>query len=118
MSPVNLRKARPMQIQINSDNITKAQAQTIEAMEALLRDRLDRFAPRLSRLEVHLKDINSTSAGPPETSCTLEARPNGLEPLSVDSNGATIDQAVTAAAAKMITALDLTFGKLNSRKGH
>jgi len=107
-----------MQIQINSDNVIKAQAGTIAAMEALLHDKLDRFAPRLTRLEVHLKDVNSTSAGAPDTVCTLEARPNGLDPLTVESNGATIDQAVAAAAAKMITTLDRTFGKLTSRKGH
>jgi len=107
-----------MQIQINSDNIIKADAGTVQAMESLLRDRLERFAPRLTRLEVHLKDVNGTSAGAPDTVCTLEARPNGLAPLSVDSNGATVDQAVAGAASKMVTALDRTFGKLTNRKGH
>jgi len=107
-----------MQIQINSDNITKAQAGTVAAMESLLRDRLDRFASRLTRLEVHLKDVNGTSAGATDTICTLEARPNGLAPLTVDSNGPTIDQAVAGAASKMITALERTFGKLTNRKGH
>jgi hypothetical protein len=70
-----------MIIQINSDNIIKAEAGTIETMEALLRDRLDRFVPRLTRLEVHLKDVNGTSSGAADTICTLEARPNGLTPL-------------------------------------
>ena len=107
-----------MQIQINSDNIIKADAGTINAMEELLRERLDRFAPRLTRLEVHLKDVNGTSAGAPDTICTLEARPNGLGPLTVDSNGASIDQAVAGAASKMLTALERTFGKLTNRKGH
>jgi hypothetical protein len=107
-----------MHIQINSDNIIKAQAGTVDAMETLLRNRLDRFSSRLTRLEVHLRDVNGTYAGAPDTVCTLEARPNGLAPLSVNSNGATIDQAVAGAASKMITALERTFGKLTNRKGH
>ncbi|MBB6227838.1 hypothetical protein FHS79_002019 [Polymorphobacter multimanifer] len=107
-----------MQIQINSDNIIKADAGTIEAMDRILRDRLGRFETRLTRVEAHLKDVNGTSAGAPDTVCTLEARPNGLDPLTVDGNGATVDLAVASAANKMITALDRTFGKLTNRKGH
>jgi hypothetical protein len=107
-----------MQIQINSDNVLKAGAPTIAAVEAMLLDRLGRFAPRLSRLEAHLKDINSTSAGTPAIHCTLEARPNGIDPLTVESSAETIDKAVADAAAKLITALDRTFGKLTDRKGH
>ena len=107
-----------MQIQINSDNIVKANAGAIEALDLLLRDKLGRFETRLTRLEVHLKDVNGTSAGEPDTLCTLEARPSGLDPLTVESNGATIDLAVANAASKMTTVLDRTFGKLTNRKGH
>lgn len=107
-----------MQIQINSDNIIKAEAGTVDALEGILRERLERFLPRLTRLEAHLKDVNGTSAGAPDTICTLEARPNGLGPLTVEGNGATVDLAVASAASKMVTALDRTFGKLTNRKGH
>jgi len=107
-----------VQIQVNSDNIINADDGAIQAMKTLLLDKLDRFVTRLTRLEVHLKDVNSTSAGAPDTVCTLEARPNGLAPLTVDSNGPSIDIAVASAAGKMVTALDRTFGKLTDRKGH
>ena len=107
-----------MQIQVNSDNIINADDGTIQAMRTLLLNKLGRFVPHLTRLEVHLKDVNSTSAGAPNIVCTLEARPAGLAPLTVDSNGPTIDVAVARAAGKMVTALDRTFGKLTDRKGH
>jgi hypothetical protein len=48
----------------------------------------------------------------------IEARPNGLAPIAVVQEAATIEQAVGGAAAKIISALEKTFGKLTSRKGH
>lgn len=107
-----------MQVQINSDNVLKVGAATIAELETHLREHLSRFADRLTRLEMHLKDINSTSAGAPGIHCTLEARPNGLDPLTVESSAETLDKAVAAAATKLLTALDRTFGKLTDRKGH
>ncbi|WP_439532287.1 HPF/RaiA family ribosome-associated protein [Polymorphobacter sp.] len=107
-----------VQIQINSDNNIKAGEALAADLEALLRAKLDRFAPRLTRIEVHLKDINGPASTVPDKHCTLEARPNGLDPLSVDSTASSVDQAVNSAAGKLITALDRTFGKLTNRKGH
>jgi hypothetical protein len=107
-----------MQIQINSDNVLKVGAVTIAELETRLKEQLARFANRLSRLEIHLKDINGPSAGARAVHCTLEARPNGLDPQSVESSEATLDQAVSSAIAKLTTSLERSFGKLSNRKGH
>ncbi len=48
----------------------------------------------------------------------IEARPNGLAPIAVVEEAATIQQAVAGAAAKTMSILEKTFGKLTSRKGH
>lgn len=107
-----------MQVQINSDNILKVGAVTIAGLETHLREHLARFADHLSRLEMHLKDVNGPSAGARAVHCTLEARPGGLDPQSVESSEATLDKAVASAIAKLTTRLERTFGKQSDRKGH
>lgn len=107
-----------MQIQINSDNSIKAGEALAGELETLLRARLARFSERLTRLEVHLKDVNGPGSKGDDKHCTLEARPNGLDPLTVDAAAASVDKAVADAASKMASALDRVFGKLTDRKGH
>jgi len=107
-----------MQIQINSDNSIKAGEALGDQLETMLRERLSRFSERLTRLEVHLKDVNGPGSKGDDKHCTLEARPNGLDPLTVEASAATVDKAVAEAAAKMATALERTFGKLTNKKGH
>lgn len=107
-----------MHIQINSDNRLNLGAESLETIESRLADRLSRFSDRLTRLEVHCADINGPSNVGPDKQCRIEARPNGLQPLTVDATAETIDAAVSDAASKLITALERTFGKLTNRKGH
>jgi ribosome-associated translation inhibitor RaiA len=107
-----------MLVQINSDNQLKVGEMTIDDMESTLRDKLDRFAQRLTRIEVHLRDVNANSNVGDDKHCTIEARPNGLDPITVTDAAGNISAAVSGATAKMIVALERSFGKLSSRKGH
>lgn len=65
-----------------------------------------------------LVQVNADSNVGDDKQCTIEARPNGLDPLTVTASAATISQAVSGAAAKLLVVLERTFGKLTSRKGH
>lgn len=107
-----------MLVQINSDNHINAGENTIADVDADVRRRLDRYASRLTRVEVHLRDLNADSNVGDDKQCTIEARPNGLDPLTVTASAATLAQATSGAAAKLLVALERTFGKLTSRKGH
>lgn len=107
-----------MLVQINSDNTINAGEGFAADIEASLRSRLARYEDRLTRVEMHLRDVNSAGKTGDDKQCTIEVRPNGLGPLTVTDAADTIPQAVSGATAKVLVALERTFGKLTSRKGH
>lgn len=101
-----------MLIQFNTDNrITGDEALASEA-EDIIKSRLNRFSSRLTRVEVHLADVNGPRGGSDDIACTLEARPEGGKPLTVKGNGGQTDAAVRDAADKMQALLETHFGKL------
>jgi hypothetical protein len=100
-----------MDIQFNTDSSIMGTENVAERVEAQLRDRLSRFAERLTRLEVHLSDTNGAKGGADDVRCMIEARPRGGDPLSVTANAATVDAAAREAGGKLVTVLDRHFGK-------
>jgi hypothetical protein len=107
-----------MLFQVNTDSSIDGREALTDQVETMLQERFSRYSDRLSRVEVHLGDVNGDRDGPGDKRCMIEARPNGLAPIAVVQEAATIEQAVGGAAAKIISALEKTFGKLTSRKGH
>lgn len=90
-----------MQLQINYDNVAPSDALE-EHIARSLDSTIGRFADRLSRIEVYLSDINGPDkGGPDDKQCRLEARPNGMDPLVVDTRGDTYYDAVDDAAGKL-----------------
>jgi ribosome-associated translation inhibitor RaiA len=106
-----------MQIQVNTDNATEGREKLIEGVSSVVRERLERYSDRITRVEIHLSDVNGDRGGE-DKHCVIEMRPSGMEPVSATAQAASIHQAVTSATDKAITVLDRTFGKLSSRKGH
>lgn len=107
-----------MQIQINTDNNLPGSKALAERTERELRSALERFAERITRLEVHLSDVNSDKGGENDKRCLIEARPAGRQPLSVSAQAPSIGLAISGASDKLMQALDTLFGKLdNSRRG-
>ena len=107
-----------MFIQIHTDNQIESDSERDERLEDQIRQRLARFESRITDVKVHVSDINGPRGGAADLRCTFEARVNGLEPLAVTDNGASVDQAILGAAKKAVRALDHQFGKLTDRKGH
>ena len=77
---------------------------------------LDRFAPRITRLEMHLNDLNAAKSAD-DKRCQIEARPKGLQPLSVTHKAESIEFALDGAVEKLGHALDHQLGKLRSKRG-
>jgi hypothetical protein len=105
-----------MQIQVNTDNQIDANDEFIGQVQEHLHDKLRRFENRITRLEVHFTDENSSlKKGDNDKRCQIEARLNGLKPISVTAQDAAILQALTHATKKLQSALDTTLGKLDDR---
>lgn len=101
-----------MQVQVNTSN-------GIENKDALdrwatqwLNEQLARFRQDLTRVEVQLRDTNSTKAGPQDKRCTLEARIPGREPVAVVHHAQNQDEALRGATQKLVHLLDHTLGRL------
>jgi len=107
-----------MDIQINTANNLDGRQDRTERLETTVRDRLSRFAGRLTRVELHVGDVNGERSGGGDIRCQIEARPAGHDPVSVTEQSDSIDQATAGALGKLTTALERTFGKTTSRKGH
>jgi hypothetical protein len=107
-----------MQVQINTANNIAGREALMDSIEADVRSRLSRYEARLTRVEVHVGDENGERNEGDDKRCVMEARPAGLDPVTVTEQAASIDQATAGALGKLSTALERTFGKLTDRKGH
>ena len=106
-----------MQFQFNSDNRTPGGANVAERVEALVRGRLRRVSDRLTRVEVHLSDVNGPRQGN-DIRCAVELRPSGRKPVSATHEDASVEAAVGSATDKALSAYDRLVGKQTTRKGH
>ena len=64
-----------------------------------------------------LTDENGAKSGDDDKRCVMEARLNGLRPITVTHRGATVDQAVSGAAHALERTIDSTLGRLHDHKG-
>lgn len=106
---------RHMQIQINTDKNIEG----TEAFQAHVRNvvekALSHFADRITRVEVHVGDMNADKTGTHDHSCTMEARPNGMDPVAATHKAANSHLAVDGAAQSLSNLLRTRFGKLEDR---
>lgn len=106
-----------MHIQVNSDrNIEGGQEMTRQIVSEL-ETALDRFSERITRVEVHLNDVNGPRSVGPDKRCLREARLSGIQPIVVSHQAATLADAIDGATDKLVKSLDRTLGKQHDPKG-
>jgi ribosomal subunit interface protein len=101
-----------MQIQINSDHHISGSPELAGHVQALVRDTLDRYSDRITRVEVHLNDQNSIKGGSNDKRCLMEARLGGLGPIAVNHEAENLDLAINGAMEKLERAIEHKLGKL------
>ena len=106
-----------MQFQFNSDNQIDGDTQMAKQIEEIVRSRLSRVVDRLTRVEVHVGDVNGPRGGD-DKRCAIEIRPMGMQPISATDEGGSVEAAAAGAADKVLSALDRQVGKRTDRKGH
>ena len=102
-----------MQVQVNTDNTVTGSDELTRQVEGVVERALGRFGDRVTRVEVHLGDVNGQKAGDDDHRCQLEARLAGLQPISVSHQADTLEHALDGAAKKLQRSLDTTLGKLS-----
>ncbi len=105
-----------MQVQFNTDESVDGHSELALHAETVVRKVLDRFSEHVTRIEIHVSDVNGDKAGDNDKRCLIEARVAGLQPLAVTEQANSVHQAIDGAAQKMRRALDSTLGKLADKK--
>lgn len=98
-----------MQVQVNFGSIESSGALE-DHVRAELDSAIGRYSNRITRVEAHLHDQNSAAkSGPRDKRCVLEARPAGMQPLTVEHEADDIYKAVHEASSKLRRALATRF---------
>jgi hypothetical protein len=104
-----------MLFQLNTDANIQGDDRLAEVAEKALTSALGHLTDRLSRIEVHLADVNAAKGGTDDIRCTIEVRPEGMQPQTVTHNDATVEAALRGGAKKIRALLDSEFGKRGRR---
>jgi hypothetical protein len=105
-----------MKIQINTNSSIKGDQRLEEIAEGVVKDTLERFRDDVTRVEVHLRDVNRQKGGSDDKQCTMEARIQGRKPTAVTHNAGNVEDALYGAAGKLERALDSELGKLKDHR--
>ena len=100
-----------MKIQVNSDKSIRVDARLTRFVEAEVSRVLGRFAAKLTRVEVHLSDVDNKKVGQADKRCLIEVRPAGARPVSASAKATKMASAVGEALGKMQRSLTTSFGR-------
>lgn len=101
-----------MKIQFNTDKNIDGKERLEAYMSERISQGLKQFDEKITRIEVHLSDENANKTGKDDIQCKLEARLEGLQPITVTSKDGTNEKAVSGAIDKMKAVLTTTLGKM------
>lgn len=100
-----------MQIQLNTDKHIAGSPLLLDHVQKTLEHELRHVAGDVTRVEVHLNDLNSSKTGGDDKRCQLEARVAGIHPISVENRASSIHVALKAAAEQLARAVKTSLAK-------
>lgn len=104
-----------MQIRVNGGSGIDVDSELSRRVESAVSKAFDRFEDQITRVEVHLSDVNSDKSGPLDKRCLMEARVAGLDPIAVTNLGSSVEEAAKGASEKLQTTLESRIGRARSR---
>jgi ribosome-associated translation inhibitor RaiA len=106
-----------MQIEISTDNIIEGGENLTAHVKDVVASALSRFNTRITRVEVHMSDVNSGKSGEGDKRCMMEARLEGRPPMAVTSQETSLNHAIDGAAGKLKRLIESTLGRESSLAG-
>lgn len=100
-----------MQIQLNTDKHIIGSPDLLDHVQKTLEHELKHVASEVTRVEVHLNDLNSNKSGEDDKRCQLEARVAGIPPISVEHRASSIHVALKGAAGQLARAVKTSLAK-------
>lgn len=105
-----------MQIQINTGESVEGREALLRHTESVVKDALGRFSDHVTRVEIHLSDVNGSKAGDDDKRVLMEARIAGRQPIAVTEQAGSLHQAIDGATQKLKRSLDTAFGKMADKR--
>jgi ribosome-associated translation inhibitor RaiA len=106
-----------MQILVNSNHSVTGTEALTDRVEGIVADAVEHLADRITRIEVHLHDVNGDKQGANDKRCMLEARVGGLKPIAVTHQAETMAEALHGAAEKLERALTHALERMSETRG-
>ena len=103
-----------MQIQINTDKNVEGNERLVTYFTSELNNELTRFDDKITRIEVHFGDENSTKFGKNDKRCLIEVRLAGLQPIAVTDHSESIEKAFYNAFVKVKKILEKNNEKMKA----
>lgn len=100
-----------MKIQLNTDKHIQGDPSLVRHAEEAVTAALQHHAVRITRVEVHVSDLNAERTGGMDKRCLIEARLTNMPPLTASDNGNTVAEAVSGAARKLQRAIESAVSK-------
>ena len=101
-----------MKVQINTDKNIEGSDRLEAYFSSEIEKSLSRFDDKVTRIEVHFGDENSTkSGGVDDKRCLIEARPANMQPIAVTEHADSIEKAFHGALEKIKKTLKTSFDK-------
>ncbi len=106
-----------MQIEVRTDNTIEGHEALATHIKSVVEGALERFSDRITRVEVHVTDVNGHKGGPDEMRCVIEARLQGRPAIAVTHQDASLNQVVDGAAGKLKRLIESTLSRESSLAG-
>jgi len=103
-----------VQVILNTDNHVQGDEALAAHVDGVVDSVLGRFRKQITRVEVHLSDVNADKSGSSDKRCIMEARLEGRPPAAASNDAETMRAAISGAAHKLQRVLDSSLGKLSS----
>lgn len=100
-----------MQVHFNSDESLEGHEARRHHAEKVVRHALNRFGEQITRVEIHVSDVNGSKAGEDDKRCLMEARLAGRQPIAVTEMAGSLHQAIDGAAQKLRRSIESALGK-------
>ena len=100
-----------MKVQVNTDHTITSDDRLISYVTDLIQRSLRKHASHITRVEVHLSDVNASKSGPDDKHCVVEVRLEGRQPIAASDSANSVDAAVRGAAEKVGRQMDSSLGK-------
>jgi hypothetical protein len=100
-----------LQIQIRTDNNIHVHDHRATELEAIVKHALRHCSNHITRVEIHLSDVNGGKPGQQDKNCVMEARLEHRQPMAVSELADTVGESVTGAAEKLARLVKSTLGR-------